>query len=112
MMDSYNSYELAVHAVLRDWFSAIQDGSVHYRMPDPHYSRPRGKQPWTEEDLSRLVKVIDDYVWEQRNWAEGTHKTSYDQGPGYDRLPPAQRVAFAQDLERALATPAESQFTV
>ena len=109
-MNSYSSYELAIHAVLRDWFNALQDGSVEYRLPDPNYQRPRGKRPWSEEELTRLVTVIDDYVWEQKNWAEGTHKVSYDSGPGYDRLGPAQRLAFAQDLERALAMPMDRHF--
>ena len=104
-VDSYSRYELRVHAVLRDWFNALEDGSASYRMPDPDYARPPGKAPWTEEDLERLIREVDEYVWQQKSWAQGTHHKDYDAGPGFDRLAPAQRLAFAQDLERALGAP-------
>lgn len=109
-MSQYSPTQLAVHAVLRDWFVALQDGSAEYRLPDPTYQRPEGKEPWTDERLDSLVRGLDTYVWEQRFWATGNHHKGdvesgqcwYDAGPGYERLTPAQRVAFAQDLERAV----------
>lgn len=104
-MTSYAPHELVVHAVLQDWFDALQNGSAHYRLPDANYQRPQGKPPWTDEDLDRLMKEIDNYVWEQRSWAEHQHHATYDAGPAYARLRPPQRLAFAQDLERALNAP-------
>ena len=103
-MSQYTPRELAIHAVLRDWFGAMEDGSVVYRIPESGYERPEGKQPWTEDQLADLMRVIDDYVWQQRAWAENAHKKAYDSGPGFNRLTTVQRVAFAQDLERALTT--------
>lgn len=102
MQNSYSAYELRVHDVLRKWFNALEDGTVEHLLPDPHYERPSHKRPWTDSDLETLIKVIDDYVWEQRNWAEGTHKKAFDEGPGFNRLQPPQRLAFAQELEQAL----------
>ena len=100
--NGYLPHELRVHAVLRDWFNAMNDGSAEFRLPDPEYVRPRGEKEWEEADLERLCSVIDTYIWEQKEWARGAHKKEFDETAGYYRLGSAQRVAFAQDLERAL----------
>ena len=100
--DVYSPKELAVHAVLRSWFDALEDGSAHSRYPDMKYQRFGGKPLWTDEELEILVATIDTYVWKQQDWAERTHFAKYDAGPGFDRLAPIQRLSFAQDLERAL----------
>lgn len=99
--------EQAVHTVLQSWFDAMQDGTAVHRLPDPGYQRPPEKEPWTEADLERLVTEIDTYVEQQMGWANGVDYAreggaNFDAGPGYARLAPAQRLAFAQDLERVV----------
>ena len=92
----------AIHAVLQDWFDALQDGSAHKRMPDPGYQRPEGAEPWTNGRLATLLTEIDEYTWKQAGWVQSVRHETYDAGPGYMRLGHAQRVALAQDLERAI----------
>ena len=92
----------AIHVVLYDWFCALNDGTAAHRMPDFGYVRPEGAEEWTDARLENLIKVIDDYVWAQAAWCKTTRFIDADAGPGYARLGPAQRVAFAQDLERAV----------
>jgi hypothetical protein len=105
---SITARELAVHQVLADWFDALEDGSVLHRNPDNSYRRPEGAQPWTSEDLERLVAAIDDYVGhaQQVNWANSNMvhdgEVPFDAGPGYARLTESQRLAFAQDLDQAI----------
>lgn len=93
--------ELAVHAVLHDWFVAMESADVLHRLPDPDYVRPEGKA-WTTDDLLTLCRSIDNYVWGQIGWVRTNIGEDYDAGPGYSLLPEAQQLAFAQDLERVL----------
>lgn len=94
----------AIHEVLRDWFDALQDGTAHYRMPDPSYKRPEGCEPWTNGRIATMLLDIDEYVAApaQRNYAKANYGIVADAGPGYMRLEHAQRIALAQDLERAI----------
>ena len=88
----------AVHAVLQEWFLALEDGSAAYRFP------LRAGPFWTDEQLDALVVEIDRYTFQQASWAHNTRRPSIDSdaGPGYARLAPLQRQAFAQDLFRVL----------
>ena len=92
----------AVHAVLRDWFLALEDGTAQYRMPDPSYVRPPGTDEWTDARLDALLREIDEYTFRQASWVKTNRGMEFDTGPGYLRLGAAQRVAMAQDLERAI----------
>ena len=100
----------AIHAVLQDWFLALEDGTAEFRMPDPSYQRPEGTEPWTDARLAALLTEIDEYTFRQAAWVKTNRGLEFDAGPGYMRLGQAQRVAMAQDLERAiLAHPDESK---
>ena len=84
---------MAVHAVLRDWFTALEQGRAHLRQPD------LSGQMWTEEELDLLVRVdIDLYVEQQRNWSKINLGIDADAGPGFARLAYPQRLALAQEL--------------
>lgn len=92
----------AIHAVLYDWANALSDGTAQYRQPDPSYERPAGAKEWTDERLEALLREIDEYVWAQAAWTKTNRGIEADAGPGYLRLAPPQRLALAQDLERAI----------
>lgn len=92
----------AIHAVLQDWFEAMQHGTAKNRKPDPTYKRPEGAEPWTNGRLAKLLTEIDEYTFRQAAWVKQVRHETYDAGPGYMRLGHAQRVALAQDLERAI----------
>lgn len=103
----------AVIEYLSDWYGALQDGSAVYRLPDPAYQRSHGRHPWTDADLDRLIDAIEEeYGKELRNWAQYTRSgpgdssrhngLGCDAGPGFTRLEPAQRLAFAQGLDALL----------
>ena len=94
----------AIHDVLRDWFEAMQDGTAHYRMPDPSYKRPPGTEEWTNGRLAIMLDNLDEYVIAkpQRDYARTNYGIGADASPGFMRLGHAQRVALAQDLERAI----------
>ena len=92
---------LAVHAVLRDWLVAIEDGKAEYRQPDP-----KGRT-WTEAQLEAFLREMDEYIAlpAQLNWANTNRKPgtpAFDAGPDYRRLEYAQRLAMAQELAAAM----------
>lgn len=87
--------------LLDDWLNAIEDGTVHFRMPDLNYVRPGGKPWWTEEELDTLIRDIDVEVDQEVARAPGT-SVGAKAGPGYRRLALPQRLALAQQLESLL----------
>lgn len=92
--------QIAIHVVLHDWFTALQNGTVSQRLPDFSYPKE-----FTEAQLESLCRDIDEYVIAepQRNWARLNRGIEADAGPGYLRLTPAQRLAFAQDLHQTIS---------
>ncbi len=94
----------AVHAVtmvLEDWFLAMEEGTVAYRLPDLTYQRSRGRPTWTEEELERLMRDIDEEIDREVPRAPGV-STGSKLGPGFSRLAVPQRLALAQQLDAVL----------
>lgn len=91
----------AIMALLEDWFTAMEDGTAHYRQPDFEYRRSEGKPQWSEDDVDRLVKAIDAEIDQEVLRLPGTttHSTA---GPGFHRLEFPQRLALAQQLDGLL----------
>ena len=92
--------QIAIHVVLHDWFLALENKTAAQRLPDPSYPKA-----YTEAQLEALCRSIDEYIIDspQRNWAKINRGIEADAGPGYLRLQPAQRLAFAQDLHQTVA---------
>ena len=104
MYPSGHAHE-GVHAlltILEDWFSAIEDGSVRYRLPDPSYQRSGGRPTWTEAELNTLIRDIDAEISSEVGRAPGT-STGSNAGPGFSRLELPQRLALAQVLDQAVS---------
>lgn len=100
LQPSLTEFELAIHAVLDDWFWALESGDAEQRLPDLRHQRPEGKAPWTDEQLEHLVSgAIDDYVDKQRSWIRNNRNIATDAHCGFGRLGQLQRLALAQDLE-------------
>lgn len=91
---SLSARNRAIHEVLQEWFERLEDGTTENYLPDFSYSRT-----WTEEELQGLVTDIDTYVFAQHNWVRTVRFYHTQQGPGYARLAPPQRLAFAQHLD-------------
>lgn len=92
----------AVIFLLDDWLQAIENGTVHLRMPDHNYVRPNGRPTWTEEELDTLIRDLDAEIDQEVNRAPGT-SVGAKAGPGFYRLALPQRLALAQHLEAMLA---------
>ena len=94
----YSLFTQDIHVVLDTWFEGLEG----YGANELSGWIPWGSYPktWTDEQLDELVKAIDTYVENQRNWSTRERGIAYDAGPGFERLPPAQRLALAQDLDR------------
>ena len=88
----------AIIYLLNDWTDAIENDSYLMRMPDLDYVRPDQKEWWTEEQLDKLIRSIDAEIDMEVPRAPGT-STGSKAGPGLFRLPLAQRLALAQQLE-------------
>ena len=102
---------IAVFAVLRDWFLALEDGSHAYRYPDPAFVRANGKPPCTEAQLAALVvTALDAYFNDPSNRNYTLHKRGiwHDAGPDFARLALPQRLALAQELSAILEKPPEA----
>lgn len=91
----YSQFCQQVHAILEGWFVKMESGSI---IALPKLSYPK---TWTDEQLNTLVETIDAYVDQQRAWSTNNRHTTYDAGPGFSRLSPSERLAFAQDLDEA-----------
>ncbi len=80
--------------LMEDWFQAMESGAADSRAPDPLY--PVGIDSAVAD---KIVKHIDEeFERELRGWASSEAAGSYTVGPGFCRLKPAQRLAFAQQL--------------
>ena len=87
--------------LLDDWLNAIDTGMAHLRLPDPNYVRPRGKAPWTTQELDTLIRNIDAEIDQEVTRAPGT-SVGAKAGPCFHRLDLPQRLALAQHLEQML----------
>ena len=83
---------LDVWKVVQDWFEAMQRGEANNRYPDPAWANGDGpmKKDVTQEIADRLVVEMDeDFDLERTRFPGG-------RGPGFQRLAPHARLAFAQ----------------
>ena len=94
---NYSQFCQQMHAILEAWFVKLESGNIT-ALPRLNYPKT-----WTDEQLNTLVEVIDSYVLQQRVWAASNRRTTYDAGPGFSRLSPLERLAFAQDLDETCA---------
>ena len=100
--ERYSPEALRVHAILREWFTALESDKAQYWQPDP-----RGRT-WTEAELEAYVTELDDYVGAtaQMHYANNPGRLmgspAFDAGPGFSRLAYPQRLAMAQQLAKAL----------
>lgn len=92
----------AVMFLLDDWALAMDAGTAHLRRPDPDYVRPEGKEPWTEDELDRMMRAIDAEIDQEVNRAPGT-SVGAKAGPEFHRLAVPQRLALAQQLADTIA---------
>lgn len=92
---SYSQFTQEVHRILEWWFVKMESGDTS-ALPKLNYPKT-----WTDEQLNTLVEAIDAYVDQQRTWSTTNRRTTYDAGPGFSRLSPLERLAFAQDLDEA-----------
>ena len=88
----------AVIFLLDDWLQAMENGTVHLRMPDPNFVRSGGQPMWTEDELDTLIRDIDAEIDQEVTRAPGT-SVGAKAGPSFHRLPLPQRLALAQQLE-------------
>lgn len=80
--------------LLENWFQAMESGAVYQRMPDPLYPVRIDMQV-----VDQIVEHIDrEFGKEVRAWAGLEAAGGYNDGPGFSRLKPAQRLALAQQL--------------
>ena len=93
--NSYSQFTQEVHRILELWFVKMESDDISAL---PKLSYPK---TWTDEQLNTLVEAIDSYVGQQRTWSANSRHTTYDAGPGFSRLSPSERLAFAQDLDEA-----------
>lgn len=93
----------AVVALLSDWFNAIEDGTAHFRLPDPNHQRRNGLPPWTDAELETAMLAIDAKVGVELHWAKANKLMMCTAGPGFIRLPVEQRRAMCQQLDAVLA---------
>ena len=109
--ESYPAETIAVFAVLRSWFLALEDGSHVYHYPDPAFIRANGKPPFTEAQLESLVTTALDAHFNapaNRSYALTTRGIWHDAGPDFARLAAPQRLALAQELSAILEKPPEA----
>jgi len=87
-----------VRAIFIDWFNAMEDGSAANRYPDLNDAT------YIMEDADKLVKELDaDFDIEKRRY----HGLKVEAGPGYERLAPHSRLAFAQEVFGAVLSESE-----
>ncbi len=85
--------------ILEEWLQAIWDGTVNYRLPGGDY-----EQEASLDDADKLIEAIMDWYRKEfavnrRYWTErGIYKI-----PDYTQIQGKARIAFAQDLRRAIA---------
>lgn len=90
--------------VLRDFYQALEEGRAASMEPDWDYQRRNGKPPWTDEEIDRIIAIIDFEIeheiaqrptyWADRGWHQPTD---------FKRLEPLQRRALVQFIDKALA---------
>ena len=87
----------AIHAVLHKWFEGVESGECKAWLPRPDYPKV-----WSEHRISDFLKEMDEYCARQASWVANNRHIIASEGPGYQRLAPAQRLAFMQDLHDVL----------
>jgi len=109
-----NAGVAAVIDVLCAFYHALEDGTVADWQPDPSYQRSRGRDPWTEDEVDRIIAGLDEeYGKELRSWASKprwsqSNGLGCDAGPDFARLQPPQRLALVQVLDQVLQEHAEA----
>ena len=98
----------AVFAVLEDWFQAIEDGTVHHRLPDANYKPPPGRAEITEELVEEFIGELDREMDIDALGSRGQYYGA-DASCEFHRLAYPQRVALIQQLMGVLLSDKEIQ---
>ncbi len=93
----------AVFGILEDWFSAVEDGTAHHRLPDPGFVPPPGRPAITEELVEGLIADLDREMDIDAFGVQG-RKYEADASCQFHRLAYPQRVALVHQLMAALLT--------
>ena len=96
----------AVFGILEDWFSAVEDGTAHHRLPDPGFVPPPGRPAITEDLVEGLVAELDRELDMDAFGVQG-RKYEADASCEFHRLAYPQRVALVQQLMATLLTDQE-----
>lgn len=87
----------SLFTVLEDWFQAIEDGTVHHRLPDPTFELRPGRPPITEALVDEFIKELDREIDTDAFGSQG-RKYEADASSEFHRLDYPQRVALVQQL--------------
>lgn len=94
---------MAVWDIVKRWFGYMQAGEALYKHPDPTWKSKPGRKPLTPEMADLLIKEItEDFAIER-----GRFPSTSGLGPGFERLMPEARLAFAQELYDTIMTEVE-----
>lgn len=89
--------DMAVRAIIIDWFYALENGTAELRLPDPR------DNVLTQDKADRIIQTIDDDFYSEHNRYSGLH---VDKGPEYFlRLSPRGRFTMAQEILSVLMKP-------
>ncbi|PKB83762.1 MAG: hypothetical protein BZY88_01610 [SAR202 cluster bacterium Io17-Chloro-G9] len=87
----------AIFEILEDFFLALEDGSVHHRLPDPTFQPPQGRPPITQELVDEFIENLDREMDLDAFDTQGK-KYGADASCEFYRLEPPQRLALVQRL--------------
>ena len=90
----------AVWKVVSRWFQHMEHGEAALHMPDPFWKDLPGKRPLTQSVADKLAAEVEaDFEMERNRFPAGG-------GPGFSCLSAPERLAFAQEVWRAVKSTA------
>ena len=90
-----------VFEILEDWYQGIENGTAHYRLPDPTFEPPRGRPTITEQLVEEFIKELDREINIDAFGVQG-RRYGADASSEFHRLDSPQRVALVQQLMMVL----------
>ena len=100
-----SDYTCEIIDYLQDCLDKLERGEEDMILGDPFYSRPVGREPFSDEDVARVVAAIDAEFATEMTGAAGYHRnrSGAETTPDFHRLGARAQRAMVEGLDAILA---------